>query len=133
MSAPTAFFNRTYEETLRLLEDTRLYMTYGRRGDRRPLSDLDRLRLSREAFRITTRLSEIMAWLLVQKAVHAGEIEPDEATRPEHRLTHRRLCLEDRREECGALPPAMLDLLERSHRLYVRVARLDDLVTRGRA
>ena len=27
-----------------------------------------------EALRLTTRLSQMMAWLMVQRAVHAGEI-----------------------------------------------------------
>jgi len=127
-TAPTAFFAKTFDETLALLEAARGYLAYREHAPRRALEPLDRLKLSREAYRITTRLTEIMAWLLVRKAVHAGELTAAEAARPEHRLSHRDLCAAELAPDCAGLPDGLVDLAERSRRLYVRVTRLDDML-----
>jgi regulator of CtrA degradation len=69
-----------------------------------------------------------MAWLLLQKAAAAGEIEKQEPLKPENRLGGREACMDDTGMEEGELPDRMRDLLDRSHRMYVRVARLDDMM-----
>ncbi len=54
---PTAFFNKTYEEALALMVETKDYIEWHERDDGGLLPDLDRLRLSREAMRVTARLT----------------------------------------------------------------------------
>src|SRR4051812_15750819 len=85
-SMAAVFLNKTYDETFRLLLEARDYLAYEEPVDRRRLSPTDRLVLNCEAMRLTSRLTQVMAWVLVQKAVYAGEISAAEATAADHRL-----------------------------------------------
>ncbi len=128
--SPTAFFNKTYEEALALMVEAKEYIEWHERDDGGLLLDLDRMRLSREAMRVTARLTEIMAWLFAQKAVFLGELTLAEAAREPYTLSGQEVCAPDDPGDRRGLPPTMVDLLDRSHRLYVRVSRLDRLVRR---
>jgi len=127
---PTAFFNKTYEEALALMVEAKEYLEWHEKDDGGLLLDLDRLRLSREAMRVTARLTQIMAWLFAQKAVFAGELTLAEAAREPYTLSGQEVCVPDGPDDGSGLPAKMVDLLDRSHRLYVRVSRLDRLVRR---
>src|SRR3546814_17499671 len=85
----------------------------------------DRMLASCEAMRLTSRLTQVMAWLLVQKAVHAGEMTREDARAPEFRLAGKSVCAEAAPPVEGTLQPRLAELLERSLSLYLRVARLD--------
>lgn len=129
---PTAFFNKTYDEAFALLIEARNYIAYEEPGDRVILDDVERLNVSLETMRLTTRVTEIMAWLLYQKAVHAGEISREAACEPDCRLGGRDICL-DGDDNPAALPRRLGDLVARSRKLYLRVSRLDELMTRDTA
>ncbi|MGE5146513.1 MAG: DUF1465 family protein [Candidatus Eiseniibacteriota bacterium] len=130
-TAPTAFFGKTFEEAMILLIEARDYIsaTAGQRPQ--GLTPEDQLRIARETMRITTRLTQIMAWLLAQKAVHAGELTARQVASEEYRLDGQSVCLADDERHHGGLPDHLQSLLKRSHALYVRVARLDELVRRA--
>jgi regulator of CtrA degradation len=119
------FLNSTYDETFRLLLEARDYLAYEEPIDRRRLSPLERLVLNCEAMRLTSRLTQIMAWILVQKAVHAGEISAAEAASADHRLAGQAVCRSRELRQARAVPPALGRLLDRSYDLYSRVERLD--------
>ncbi|MCH9050964.1 MAG: DUF1465 family protein [Proteobacteria bacterium] len=127
---PTAFFNKTYEEALALMVETKEYIEWHESDDGGLLPDLDRLRLSREAMRVTARLTQIMAWLFAQKAVFVGELTLAEAAAEPYTLSGQEVCAPDDADYRRGLPAKMVDLLDRSHHLYVRVSRLDQLVRR---
>ncbi|MCH8196862.1 MAG: DUF1465 family protein [Proteobacteria bacterium] len=127
---PTAFFNKTFEEALALMVEAKEYLEWHEKDDGGRLLDLDRLRLGREAMRVTARLTQIMAWLFAQKAVFAGELTLAEAAREPYTLSGQEVCVPDGPDDGSGLPAKMVDLLDRSHRLYVRVSRLDRLVRR---
>jgi regulator of CtrA degradation len=130
-AAPTAFFNKTYDETLGLLVEVRDYVAHGQPRDRAALPPVTGARLCCEALRMTARLTQVMAWLLAQKAVHAGELSPTEVVAGSDPLAQIGVCMVgDSEEELDALPTHFRRLLDRSHRLYVRVARLDEMVRR---
>lgn len=129
-SAPTAFFDKTYDEALALLIEARNYVASGEADDRARMLPLDRLQLSRETLRVTARLTHIMAWLLFQKAVFAGEIPREEAADRPYRLEGHAVCSREKAIVSGSFPPRLADLLDRSQRLYNRVARLDALVAK---
>ena len=80
------FIDRIYEETLRLLEDARDYMMHWERRDRYALAMEARPLLAHESMRMTARLTSVMSWLLVQRAVDAGEITVYEALTEDYRL-----------------------------------------------
>ncbi len=129
--APTTFFGRTYDEALALLREARDYIALGgERADRDGLAIDRRLMLARESMRVTARLGHVMAWLLLQKAVHAGELTRRDAATAPHRLGGQPVCLDDREELSAGLPERLKSLSRRSHALYVRVARLDELARR---
>ena len=125
----TAFLSRTYDEAMTLLVETRNYLSFRQQVDGTCIEPTDRLKLTREAFRLTSRLAQVMAWLMLRRAVVEGEIADDEARRPEHRLAGHDVCL-GRADDLGDwLPEGMNGLLERSRALYERVARLDRLLS----
>ncbi len=126
----TAFLNKTYDEALGLTHEARAFVAL---LDTARLTDAPlatRLIYARESMRLTARLTQVMAWLLYQKAVHAGEIDRAEAAAPDKRLGGRAVCSEHDGAALAMLPPQLRSLMERSHRLYARVARLDDMVGR---
>ena len=126
----TTFFNRTFEEALALAEEARDYLAFEQTAARRALALPARLQLSEETFRLTARLTHMMAWLLARKAVFAGEMSERAAVATDAVLSDQGVCLAPGGEGADALPPRFRALLERSRRLYVRVARLDDMVRR---
>ena len=68
----------------------------------------------------------VLAWLLTHRAVHAGEMNLIEATRPDRRLGGRDLCLNTDGEDDPGIPEELRVLLARSLSLYRRIARLDE-------
>lgn len=126
-TATPKLLNRVFEETMTLLIDARDYVARHEPVEAAQLALTARLLVSRETMRITSRLTQIMAWLLVQKAVFAGEMSRAEAAGPAHRLAGHKLCLDAESGRFDGVPPRLSTLLERSYNLYVRIARLDAL------
>ena len=123
-----AFFDRTYEEALSLAHEARDYLVQQEAVDRSVLNPFDQLTESCEAMRLTSRLTQIIAWLLVQKAVHAGELTPEEAKAPERRLAGQSVCGGELDDPQAELPSRLTDLLARSRGLYERIERLDAML-----
>ena len=128
---PTVFFSKTYDEALGLLEAARVYLSVLEPIDRRGLAMPERLRLCSETLRMTARLTQIMAWLLSQRAVHAGEISGTEALSDQRELAEVDVCMARGEQDWRGLPRRLVALLDRSHRLYIRVARLDEFARRS--
>jgi regulator of CtrA degradation len=130
--ATVHLLHKTYDETLALLVAARDYMTYAVPTNRSDLESAQRLQVSCEAMRVTARLSHVMAWLLAQKAVQAGEITAQAAAET-YRLAKDDISLLEGADAPPGLPPGLNDLLQKSRALYVRVTRLDELVRRAAA
>ena len=125
--------HKTLDETMALQVTAPDYMRYAAPSDQPDLLPAERLQISCEAMRVTARLSHVMAWLLAQKAVQAGEISPTAAVAA-YSLSDDDMCLlEGGAESSAALPEGLRDLLAKSRALYVRVTRLDALVQRAAA
>ena len=127
---PTAFFSKTYDEALGLLEEAKSYFAVLEPLERRGLAVPERLKLCTETMRMTARLTQIMAWLLMQRAVHAGEVTRATALADTVTLADVGVCMEQAEGDWNGLPRRLVGLLDRSQRLYLRVARLDDLARR---
>jgi regulator of CtrA degradation len=123
-----AMFEKTYQEALGLTREARDYVAVQERRDQSSLVPLDQLTASCESMRVTARLTQVMAWLLVQKAVHQGEMTREQAADPELRLAGQHICGVSNQQVNETLPPRLRDLLERSHQLYRRIERLDALM-----
>lgn len=129
---PQRFIDRTFDEALALLEEVRTYILYEEKTDRADLPPAARVRQSLEATRMTARLTNVMAWLLLQKAAAIGEIEEHERAKDENRLGGRESCMENEAAEDDQLPLRMRELLVQSLSMYVRVARLDDMMAQSK-
>lgn len=129
--AQTRFFSRTFDETMGLLTAARDYFTYAYPAAERGLAPADRMRLSCESMRVTARLSQVMAWMLAQRAAFAGEITREEAASERFALGAADICLADTDSTLKNLPERLRDLLARSRELYIRVSRLDAMNRRA--
>ena len=75
-----------YLETMVLADEARSYFDSSGRVARDALDPLDRVVFSCEALKVTTRLMHVIAWLLTQRALDAGEIAAEAAAHPSRRL-----------------------------------------------
>ena len=127
------FFGKTYDEALSLLVEARNYFAYREQDDVRHLPPDARLLVSQETMRITSRLTQVMAWLFYQRAVQNGEVSADAAASEEFSLGAQDVCLDDGWTGDERLPPAVRSLLNRSLQLYLRVGRLDTMMRENAA
>jgi regulator of CtrA degradation len=111
-----------YTEALLLADDVRGVFAL---GTREPVSADDtmiRLALSTEGLKTTTRMMHVLAWLLNQRALFAGELNenqmrrhgalpPDRASDPAH---------------LALLEPETRALIAETEHLHRRIARLDE-------
>lgn len=121
----SGLFQRTYNEGMRLVEETSAYLDGPGRQAARSLPRDASLAYAGESMRLTTRLMQVASWLLVRKAVHEGEITPEEANSEKYRLATKEIGRQPRFDGVEALPSELQDLIRRSERLYARVERLD--------
>ena len=129
----SALFEKTFEEGMSLVEETARYLDGKGREESRDLPRKAALLYAGESMRVTTRLMQAASWLLVQRAVHDGEMEPELAAGERYRLGSKEICLGGRDGGTELLPKTLQDLLMRSDNLYRRIARLDDILFGGTA
>lgn len=128
MSGPSPFIDKAYDETMSLLVEARNYVAFQEGVDQRSLAPSQRLQVSYESMRVTSRLTQVMAWMLAQKAVYAGEMTQARAVGEEFALSGGDICSDPSGPDNAELPTGLRSLLERSHSLYMRVSRLEDMV-----
>ena len=124
----SALFEKTFDEGMALVEETARYLDGGGREESRGLPRKAAMLYAGESMRVTTRLMQAASWLLVQRAVHDGDMDADAASSDRYRLGSREICLGKSAEGVETLPPTLQDLLEKSDNLYRRIARLDDVL-----
>jgi regulator of CtrA degradation len=83
-----------------------------------------------ESMRLTTRLIQIAAWLLLQRAVNEGELTKSEAAAEKVRIRLAGLNTVSEDDVFALLPPRLQVLIEASLRLQARVLHLDALFYR---
>lgn len=120
--ARSELFDRTFEEGMQLVEETAAYLDGAGRHDSKILSRNAALGYAAESMRLTTRLMQVASWLLVQRAVREGEMPPEAACAEAYRLGEEAPADGPAVEE---LPFGLMNLLQRSERLYERVRHLD--------
>jgi regulator of CtrA degradation len=128
--AASALFERTFDEGMSLVEETARYLDGRGRDESKSLSRKAALIYAGESMRVTTRLMQAASWLLIQRAVHEGDMTPDDAASDRYRLGAREICMGKREDGVEGLPKKLIELLERSESLYSRIARLDDVLFR---
>lgn len=122
----SAMFERTFNEGMSLVEETARYLDGRGRQEARDLPRKAAMLYAGESMRVTTRLMQAASWLLVQRAVHEGEMSIEDARGERYRLGSKEICFGGREEGTELLPATLRDLLRRSDNLYRRIARLDE-------
>ena len=112
-----------YTEAMLLADEARSYFDVNGRSDRDSLEPIDRVGFSCESLKVTTRLMHVIAWLLTQRAVEAGELSRSQARRPARRLGE---APDSDDALLLRLPESARTLIHASRDLYARVKRLDD-------
>jgi len=141
--AASALFERTFDEGMELVEECARYLDGRGRDESRALPRKIALVYAGESMRVTTRLMQAASWLLIQRAVHEGDMSVEDASSDRYRLGAREICLGKREEGVEHLPKKLIDLLDRMERLprvralvvavledHMRVARPADVVDR---
>jgi regulator of CtrA degradation len=120
--AQSELFDRTFQEGMALVEETAAYLDGPGRQESKSLDRRSALSYASESMRLTTRLMQVASWLLVQRAVREGEMDPLKACDARYRLGGERMIASD---SAGDMPMGLKTLLVRSERLYERVLHLD--------
>ena len=129
--AASAMFDKLFDEGMALVQETALYLDGRGRTEAQSLPHNASMLYAGESMRVTTRLMQAASWLLVQRAVQEGEMSAEDAGGERYRLGSKDICLGGRSEGLDTLPVTLRDLLARSDRLYRRVERLDQTLTRS--
>jgi len=127
----SAMFEKTFEEGMSLVEETAKYLDGKGREESRDLPRKIAMLYAGESMRVTTRLMQAASWLLVQRAVHDGDMDAADAAGDRYRLGSKEICLGGGGDGIDQLPVKLQNLLGRSDSLYRRIARFDDILFRG--
>jgi|SRR5579871_5164793 len=121
-------FERTFTEGMALVEEAARYLDGRGREEARLLPRKTAMLFAGESVRVTTRLMQAASWLLVQRAVHEGDMRAEDAARDRYRLGSKEICLSEAAEGADSLPEMLKGLLARSDALYRRIARFDEVL-----
>lgn len=120
------YFRGTYDEAFDLLVEARNYVENHVPAFKYSADPPDPVVMTKETMRLTSRLTQVMAWLMAQRALQDGEIGEDEFVEDKYRLAGHDICLKREFEDMEELPDGLNDLMARSYDLYSRVMRLDE-------
>lgn len=91
------------------------------------------LDIARESVRISSCLTQVIAWCLTQKAMIEGHISLEEARNEDYRIVYEGELVACNQQENIAFPKELKQLLDQSLALYERVCRLDTIFWRQTA
>ena len=120
------FMPGVFNETLGLLFDAHHYFQSRGAEEQANIPPEKRPLYSSEMSRVTTRLTSVMSWLMVRRAVYAGRIEESKAS-TSYRLDNTDTCLQRDPDALAHMPDYLNYLSDRSHDLFTRISRLDHL------
>lgn len=112
-----------YVEAMVMADEARSYFDTDLATEQGFDDPLQRMALTCESLKVTTRLMHIIAWLLSQRAFQRGEIEESDLLSEKYSLGRASVSPADL---IAGFPFAVRALVEGSKELYDRVARLED-------
>ena len=125
-------FNRVFQEGMSLVEETANYLDGPGRQDARSLDRHGSIAYATESMRLTTRLMQLASWLLLQRAVSAGELSEDDAVKEKTRINLEEIGPGSELSGGEQLPESLKELVTRSLSLHERVVRLDQMISERR-
>tara|TARA_Y100001936_G_C16091563_1_gene686701 strand:- start:7184 stop:7591 length:408 start_codon:yes stop_codon:yes gene_type:complete len=121
------FVEKTYQDTYELLVSIRDYISGPMEQEAEKLEAPDQLRLTRELSSMTRDLTDAMAWLMMQKAIEAGELSQEDAdAEPAGNLVKNAGETDELEDAEGLarLPITARSLIDRSRRICAMVRQL---------
>lgn len=115
-----------YREAMGLAEEARTYFDSAGQWDRKKLTADQRVTFACESLKVTTRLMHVISWLLIRKAVNAGEMSLTDAMAADRRLGKASATYAEDAPRIKSLPGPSIQLILRSQDLYMRVRRMED-------
>ena len=127
--AASGTFDALFRDGMSLVEETAAYLDGVGREDSRALPRVAALAYASESMRLTTRLMQIASWLLLQRAVNAGEMSSLDAAKDKRRSRRAwQTTLTVKSDTAAGLPAMLLTLVDKSIQLQSRVQRLDAVI-----
>ena len=118
--AAAELFERTFREGMDLISEVSAYLDGIGRLDSRRMTREAAADYAAESMRLSTRLMQIVSWLMVQRSVREGETSPEAAAEARYRLGDpKALRLSPR------IPETLASFSRRADRLFERVSRMD--------
>ncbi|MET0137983.1 MAG: DUF1465 family protein [Sphingobium sp.] len=114
-----------YVEAMVLADEARTYLERGAVVERDLLEPVERVHFSCEALKVTTRLMQVIAWLLSRRAYMRGEIDFAESRSDKFRLGD---AAPSDMASTRMFPGDMRVLIAASESLYMRTQRLEEQV-----
>ena len=121
-------FEKVFKEGMGLVEETANYLDGPGRIDARTLDRNGAIAYATESMRLTTRLMQLASWLLLQRAISAGEMSREEATREKRRISLTDIGAGHALTGSDQTPEALKTLISRSLRLHERIVKLDEMI-----
>jgi regulator of CtrA degradation len=121
-------FQKVFQEGMSLVEETANYLDGPGRQEARLLDRHGAVAYATESMRLTTRLMQLASWLLLQRAIGAGEMSSEEARKERHRISLAEIGRGNALMGAEQLPDGLLDIVERSLSLHQRVQKLDAMI-----
>ena len=122
-------FDKVFKEGMGLVEETANYLDGPGRQDARLLDRHGAVAYATESMRLTTRLMQLASWLLLQRAIGAGELTVEDASKENHRISLNDIGKGHDLAGAQDLPDALKALVERSLTLHQRIQKLDSMIS----
>ena len=121
-------FEKVFKEGMSLVEETANYLDGPGRLDARVLDRHGAIAYATESMRLTTRLMQLASWLLLQRAIGAGELTIEDARKENHRISLNDIGRGHDLVGADTLPDALKELVNRSLTLHLRIHKLDSMI-----
>lgn len=128
--AKSEAFDHVFREGMSLVEATANYLEGQGRKDAKAIGPASSVLYASESMRLTTRLLELASWLVIRRALKAGEIGQEEARTKRRRLRLTAIGRPPHVQGYGQLPPRLRELIEASFALHDRIVLLDRALER---
>ena len=123
--ASSTAFKKLYADGMGLVEETAAYLDGEGRAEAKRLSRISATLYAAESMRLTTRLMQIASWLLLQRALNAGEMSREQMMTEKEKIRLDTSSAKTNANGWNELPETFRLLVNRSLRLQAYVCRLD--------
>jgi regulator of CtrA degradation len=121
-------FEKVFKEGMGLVEETANYLDGDGRLDARLLDRQGAIAYATESMRLTTRLMQLASWLLLQRAISAGELSIEDARKEKGRISLTDIGAGHTITGAEQLPDGLKELVGRSLRLLERIEKFDAML-----